>query len=316
MSNDPQTLRIGARGSQLARWQADHIAERLRELGRRVEIVVIKTTGDLDQRTAFGQMDAKGIFTKEIEEALLADHIDLAVHSLKDLPTRLPPGLKLAAVTERECPLDGWYQPQGLTLEELPQGARVATGSLRRAAQVRSLRGDLVITNIRGNVTTRLRKIREGEAEATLLAVAGLRRLGLEDQLTAQFPPDQVTPPMGQGALAIEARAGDHVDLFKRLEHPPSRLAAEAERRFLERIGGGCRTPAGVLADLVLGAWRLWTMLASPDGNHVMRRDLYPLEAEDLVGHAEEVAREMLEEAPPEILATLNPSSSDGIEAT
>ncbi|HOE95360.1 MAG TPA: hydroxymethylbilane synthase [Candidatus Sumerlaeota bacterium] len=302
-------LRIGSRGSELARWQADYIAERLRALGCTVEIILIKTRGDLDQRTAFGGMNAKGIFTKEIEDALLAGTIDLAVHSLKDLPTQLPPGLELVAVPERESPLDGWVSRHGTALADLPPGARVATGSLRRQAQILALRPDLEVVPIRGNVHTRLQKIRDGLADATLLAQAGVHRLGLSDVLTSVFSPDQLTPAMGQGALGIEARAGEFTDIWPQLEHIPTRLAAEAERAFIGAIGGGCKTPAGVLAQpREGGGWRVTAVLASPDGRHLLRRGAVCDHDDELGPLALALARSMLAEASPEIRATLSPA--------
>jgi hydroxymethylbilane synthase len=303
----PSSVRLGTRASALARWQADHIAGVIRALGVAVEIVEIATHGDLDQRTAFGRMDAKGVFTKEIEQALLENRIDLAVHSLKDLSTQLPAGLALAAVPDRESALDGWFCPTGGRLEELAAGARVATGSLRRQAQVLALRPDLRVVEIRGNVATRMEKIRRGEADATLLAEAGMRRLGLADQLTAVFPPERMTPAMGQGALGIEAREGEFGPLWERLNHRSTRAAVDAERAFLSRIGGGCKTPAGVYARPADGGvWRITALLASPDGRHLLRRTADSRE-EALRADAPALAEAMLAEADAEIRATLNP---------
>lgn len=303
MHSLPAMVRIGTRGSLLARWQANHIADRINRLGVATEIVLIQTTGDLDQRTSFGLIPDKGVFVKELEEALLARRIDLAVHSLKDLPTQLPEGLMLAAVPERESPLDALVCPAGLRLEELPAGARVASSSLRRQAQILALRPDLQVVPLRGNVPTRIEKVRRGEAEAALLAVAGLTRLELTEHITQVLPAETITPPMGQGSLGIEAREGEFEALWAALEDPRTRTAALAERRFLARVGGGCRTPVGILAEPMSeeGGWHLTAMLASPDGRQLMRGKLEVAAPADPIQAAEELAERMIAEAPPEI---------------
>lgn len=311
----PTVVRIGTRGSLLARWQADHVAERIRALGIEVEIILIQTTGDLEPDLLFGSMPDKGIFIKELEQALLEERIDLAVHSLKDLPTALPEGLVLAAVPERESPLDALVSRSGEPLEALPAGARVGTSSLRRGAQILALRPDLEVIPFRGNVPTRLEKVRRGEAEATLLAVAGLHRLNLERAITQILDAEQMTPPMGQGALGIEARAGELAYLWAVLEDPATRLAAESERLFLARIGGGCRTPVGILVEPAgQEAWRLTAMLASPDGRHVLRRQLTTGPAADPRAVAEGLAAEMQAQAWPEIRAMLERISPPPME--
>ena len=303
----PEILRLGTRGSELARWQADHVAERLAGLGVRVEQTIIQTRGDKDQATAFGEIGGKGLFTKEIEDALLAGSIDLAVHSLKDLPTELPEGLGLAAVLERESPLDAWISPTGTRLEDLPLGARVASGSLRREAQLRALRPDLQIVPIRGNVPTRLRRVlEEGLADGTLLAAAGLRRLGLAGAITEMLGPDVMTPPMGQGALGIETRTGFCPEVFAALEHGPSRTAADAERTFLAIVGGGCKTPVGIHAARAEdGTWTLHAMLAAPEGHPILRHVGLGIAVQDLNEQAARLARRMRDEAPAEIRAML-----------
>lgn len=306
MDSLPTMVRLGTRGSALARWQADHIAERIRALGVQTEIVLIQTTGDIDMHPTFGEIPDKGVFVKELEIALLERRIDLAVHSLKDLPTSLPNGLTLAAVPERESPLDAFISASGKRFEDLPQGARVASSSLRRQAQVLALRPDLEVVPIRGNVPTRIEKIRQGHAEGGLLAVAGLRRLGLEREITQIFTPDQITPPMGQGALAIEARAGEFQALWDALDDPATRLAVEAERVFLAIVGGGCRTPVGIHARLGNeGDWLLTGMISSPDGRSLLRRDATAEADEGPIKAADDLARAMLAEASPEICATL-----------
>jgi hydroxymethylbilane synthase len=263
---------IGSRGSKLALWQARWIEARLREAGRETRIEIIKTTGDTISDVALAQVGSKGIFTKEIEEALLDGAIDLAVHSLKDLPTELPAGLALAAVPEREDPRDALV---GFRLADLPRGARVGTSSLRRSAQLRGLRPDLDIRDIRGNVDTRLRKLDAGDFDATLLACAGLRRLGLDHRITEALEPAVMAPAVGQGALAIETRAGDRetIEAVGRLEHAETRSAVEAERALLEALGGGCQVPLGAHARVIDGDIRLMAAVVAPDGSKVIRAE-------------------------------------------
>ena len=269
-----KTFVIGSRGSKLALWQARWIEARLQEAGRATRIEIIKTTGDKITDVALAKVGAavggKGVFTKEIEEALIDGSIDLAVHSLKDLPTELPPGLALAVVPEREDPRDALV---GFRLDELPQGARVGTSSLRRAAQLRALRPDLAIGDIRGNVETRLRKRDEGEFDATLLACAGLRRLGLEDRITEALDPAVMAPAVGQGALGIETREGDEETLaaLRPIEHAPTRAAVEVERALLEALGGGCQVPLGAHARVDGDELHLVAAVVAPDGSKVIR---------------------------------------------
>lgn len=240
-------LRIGSRGSALALWQARHVAARLGGFGVETKIEIIKTTGDHLQTASLALAGGKGLFTKEIEDALLAGHIDLAVHSLKDLPADLPAGLALAAVPEREDPRDALV---GRTLDKLEQGALVGTSSGRRAAQLRLMRPDLLVAPIRGNVDTRLRKVKEGEYAASLLAVAGLRRLGLDDQIAQIFSVDEMTPAPGQGALGIETREqGEAWEICRQLEHLATRRQVTCERAVLAELGGGCQLPLGALAE-------------------------------------------------------------------
>src|SRR5229473_3695554 len=202
-------LRIGSRGSQLALWQAHHISDLLRARGHTVELEIIKTTGDKITDVALAKVGTKGMFTKEIEEALVENRIDLAVHSLKDLPTELPAGFEIAAITKREDPRDAFCSRLYFTLEDLPQGARVGTSSLRRQAQLKAIRPDLDIHPLRGNVDTRLRKLEQGEYAAIILAVAGLKRLGKTELMKQIIPAEIMCPAAGQGALAIEIRRGD-----------------------------------------------------------------------------------------------------------
>jgi hydroxymethylbilane synthase len=241
-------LRIGSRGSSLALWQANHVAALLREQGHEVALEIIKTTGDRTQDVAFAAVGAKGMFTKEIEEALAANRIDLAVHSLKDLPTELPEPFALAATLARADARDALVAAKFAGLSALPHGARVGTSSERRRAQLHALRPDIEIIEFRGNVDTRLRKLDEGQVDAILLAAAGLERLGKTDWLRQRFEPGEFCPAAGQGALAIEARQDDAaaIDAVSFLDHADTRFAVTAERAALASLGGGCQVPIGV----------------------------------------------------------------------
>jgi hydroxymethylbilane synthase len=265
----PQIV-IGSRGSQLALWQANHIQAKLRALGAETRIEIIKTTGDKITDVPLAQVGGKGLFTKEIEEALLNGSIDLAVHSLKDMPTALPAGLILAAIPEREVPRDAWI---GKPLADLKPGARIGTSSLRRAAQLHAMNRGFVIENLRGNVDTRLRKLDEGQYDAILLAAAGLRRLGLADRIEMVLDPDVMCPAVGQGALAIETRddSGAGRLLAENLEHAPTRLAVTAERALLATLEGGCQVPIGAHAKVTGENIDLRAIVASPDGRTAIR---------------------------------------------
>jgi hydroxymethylbilane synthase len=262
-------LVIGSRGSQLALWQARYIAARLNEVNVATRIEIIRTTGDHLQTASLAQAGGKGLFTKEIEDALLAGTIDLAVHSLKDLPTDTPDGLALAAIPERESPFDAIV---GSTLADLSRGARVGTSSGRRAAQLRILRPDLNIEPIRGNVDTRLRKQKSGEFDAILLAEAGLRRLGLEHEVAEVFSADQVCPAPGQGALAVETRDdGDAFEICRVLNHAATEQAVLCERTVLASLGGGCQLPVGAFAKIEAGVIGASAMVVAPDGSRCLR---------------------------------------------
>jgi hydroxymethylbilane synthase len=253
-------LTIGSRGSKLALWQAEHVQALLGAKGVETKIEIIKTVGDRVQDVPISALGAKGVFTKEIEDALLADQIDLAVHSLKDLMTTLPEGLVLAATPEREDPHDALA---GCTLADLKEGASVGTSSSRRAAQLRVLRPDLLILEIRGNVDTRLRKLDEGLYDAVVLAAAGLRRLGLGGRIAYQFDTNEMTPAPGQGALAIETRAtGAGYDAARLLHDEEVFTAVTAERAVLEALGGGCQVPIGAYAEVFASTIHLRAMIA------------------------------------------------------
>jgi hydroxymethylbilane synthase len=274
-------VRIGSRGSRLALWQAEHIQARLRELqpGLEVELVIIKTRGDQILDRPLADVGGKGLFVKEIEEALLAGEIDLAVHSLKDMPTDQPDGLVLAAFPERAQPFDVFCPTvPGTTFESLPKGARIGTSSLRRASQVLNARPDIEIVSIRGNVETRLRKRYDAELglAGVLLAEAGLKRLGIWEDAFEVLVPPLFFPAPAQGVLAIETRtdAGAVGDLVAQLDHAETRLAVLAERSCLAQIGGDCRTPFAAWARLDQGHLTLSARLLEPDGRATDGRQL------------------------------------------
>jgi hydroxymethylbilane synthase len=279
-------LVIASRGSQLALWQARWVERQLTAAGRVCRIEIIKTTGDKITDVPLAKVGTKGLFTKEIEEALLDGRADLAVHSLKDLPTELPEGLVLAAVPKREDPRDAVV---GHPLADLLPCARVGTSSLRRAAQLRKLRGDLTVESVRGNLDTRLRKLDEGQYDAILLAAAGLKRLGWGGRIAEILPPEVMCPAVGQGALAIETRAaGAGFDACAALDHRDTHAAVTAERGLLAALGGGCQVPIGAHAIVDGGRLRLVAIVASPDGAELVRG-----EAEGSVVEAEMVGRRL-----------------------
>jgi hydroxymethylbilane synthase len=271
-------LRIGSRGSQLALWQANHISALLRARGYEVEVEIIHTTCDKITDVPLAQVGTKGglgkgIFTKEIEEALAAGSVDLAVHSLKDLPTELPPEFEIAAITERQDPHDAFCSRLYSRIEDLPQKARVGTSSLRRQAQLKVIRPDLDIHSLRGNVDTRLRKLEEGEYDAIILASAGLKRLGKTESIKQIIPTEIMCPAAGQGALGIEIReadatTGEHLAF---LNDTASRAATTCERALLNRLGGGCQVPIGALAEVKNGNMHLDAIVAHPDGSKLLR---------------------------------------------
>ena len=277
-------LVIASRGSQLALWQARWVETQLRAGGAACRIEIIKTTGDKITDVALSKVGTKGLFTKEIEEALLDGRADLAVHSLKDLPTELPAGLVLAAVPEREDPRDAVL---GKRLSDLPQGAKVGTSSLRRAAQLRTLRPDLAIESVRGNLDTRIRKLDEGQYDAIVLAAAGLKRLGLADRISEILGPDRMCSAVGQGALAIETRAsGPGFEACRVLDHPATRAAVTAERGVLGALGGGCQVPIGAYAAVSGDVLRIQAIVAAPDGTELIRaEDHGPAADAEAIGH-------------------------------
>ena len=267
------TLRIGSRGSQLALWQAHHISALLRERGYEVELEIIKTTGDKILDVALAKVGTKGMFTKEIEEALAAGKVDLAVHSLKDLPTELPEGFELAAVTKRENPRDVFLSVRYDSISALPHGAHVGTSSLRRQAQIKAQRPDLDIHPLRGNVDTRVRKLEQGEYDAIILAYAGLHRLGKTQLVKEIISEKTMCPAAGQGALGIEIRKGDNRmrEILTFLDDRDARATTTAERALLNQLGGGCQVPIGAFAEVKNGVVYLTGICARPDGSEVLR---------------------------------------------
>ncbi len=288
-----RSLVIGTRGSQLALWQANHVAERLRAAlaGLSVRLETIKTTGDRILDVPLAAIGGKSLFVKEIEEALLEARVDLAVHSMKDVPADLPPGLTIAAVTLREDPSDVLISRAGARLKDLPPGARVGTSSLRRQAQLLHHRPDLAVVGLRGNLDTRIRKLTGEGLDAIVVAAAGVKRLGWMDRISEFLSPDVCLPAIGQGALGIEMReprpiaaraAGDvqwvpesrepsMATIVEVLDHPETHTAVRAERAFLRRLGGGCQVPFAAHAEIAEGHLFLRGLVATPDGRHLLR---------------------------------------------
>ena len=300
-------IRIGSRGSQLALWQANHIAGALRALGHEVSIEIIRTTGDRMQNIAFASVGAKGMFTREIEEALQANKIDLAVHSLKDLPTELGAPFTLAAIPMRADPRDVLASERYASFDALPAGAVVGTSSLRRQAQLRARRPDLEYVEFRGNVDTRLAKLAQSKADAIILAAAGLDRLQKTSVIRERFAPEVLCPAPGQGALAIECRAGDesmHVAL-QPLEDPDTRHAITAERQCLAALGGGCLVPIGAYCHRTGDEWSLRGVVASPDGRQMICAERTQTNPERL---GEQLARQLLDQGAGAILGLEKPA--------
>ncbi len=267
-------LRLGTRGSALALWQANWVAEKLRAhpAAPTVEIIIIKTTGDQRQDVPLGAMAGKGVFVREIEAALLRNEIDLAVHSAKDLQSSDPEGLTLAAFCERADPRDALVSPHG-SLDALPEGARVATGAPRRVAQLRWHRPDLQFVEIRGNVDTRLAKLERGDADALILACAGLDRLGRSDVITERLSKEISLPQVGQACVAVQCRADDshtYTLVGEACDHAPTRAAVVAERAFLARMGGGCTAPVAAHAQWTEDGLSLTALVAHPEGTAVL----------------------------------------------
>jgi hydroxymethylbilane synthase len=304
---ESSVVRVGTRGSTLALRQTEEVLEQLRPLHPALDfqIVVVRTQGDTNATAPLAGMGL-GIFVKEIEQQLLSGQLDLAVHSLKDLPTRLPQGLDIGAVLQRQDPRDVLVNKWGCSVSELPEGARIGTSSPRRVAQLKNCCPRVNVLPIRGNVETRLRKARGDEYDGAVLAAAGLVRLGLTEEITEYLSPQQFVPPPGQGALAVEARSGDTrmLELLQTVEHPPTRTVVTAERGFLEALGGGCQVPVGAYAHCDGDALLLAVFLGSTDGGQAFRADVrgsvdqpLKLAREAYQALAEQGAGELLEAA-------------------
>ncbi len=301
---------IGSRGSALALWQSNWVKSKLEEAvpGRRVAIEIIKTTGDKILDAPLSKIGGKGLFTKEIEDALLEGRVDLAVHSLKDLPTVLPDGLRLGAVSAREDVRDALVAREGVTgFADLPVGARVGTSSLRRQAQLLARRPDLVLDDLRGNVDTRLRKVKEeGRYDAIILAAAGLSRLGYGNEITERISPEVMLPAVGQGALGIEIREDDETtwNAVQVIADEATWRACDAERAFLRGLGGGCQVPIAAAAIVTDGNLHLRGLVARVDGTHLVRGEVAgaPGAADDLGGG---LAERLLGEGAKELLDEL-----------
>jgi hydroxymethylbilane synthase len=266
-------LRIGSRGSQLALWQANHVAGLLRTCGHEVEIEIIHTTGDKVLDVALAKVGTKGLFTKEIEDALADGRVDLAVHSLKDLPTEIEAGFEIAAILPREDVHDVFCSERFKNIDDLPRRAKVGTSSLRRQAQLKAVRSDLIIHPLRGNVDTRLRKLEAGEYDAIILAAAGLNRLGKTKLIRQVIPAEIMCPAAGQGALAVEIRSGDETtrDQIKFMDDEAARATITCERALLNRMGGGCQVPIGAMAERSADSLILHAVVADPDGEKVLK---------------------------------------------
>lgn len=301
-------LTIGTRQSLLALWQSNHIAALLREKYPECEVVLKKivTKGDRILDVPLAQIGGKGLFTKEIETELADGTIDLAVHSLKDMPTVLPEGLCLTAITERANVGDAFVSNKYASFDELPLGVVIGTSSLRRKAQLLAARPDLQIMDLRGNVDTRLRKLDEGLYDAIILAAAGLERLGHGDRITALIPPDVCLPAVGQGALAIEARTADDEvrSMLEFLNDLPTKQSTDAERAFLGLLEGGCQVPIGVHADVAGEQIKIEAIIAALDGSTVLR-DTITGKAEDAVALGQQLGKKMLAAGGQEILAAI-----------
>ncbi|OQX22325.1 MAG: hydroxymethylbilane synthase [Desulfobacteraceae bacterium IS3] len=306
-------IRIGTRGSMLALWQANHIKSAIEDILRtagkqtRVELVIIKTKGDKFLDVPLAKVGGKGLFVKEIEEALSDGKIDLAVHSMKDMPSEIPEGLCIGAIPERENPKDVLISKNNLRFGELPVGAVIGTSSLRRAAQLRCKKPDIVIVPLRGNLDTRLKKLESENLDAVVLAAAGVRRLGLEHRITEYLDESLMLPAVGQGALCIETRKDDPEiePLLAGLDHAETRIVVMGERAFLNRLEGGCQVPIAAHGKIEDGRFSLIGLVADVDGTGIIRDTLSgPASESERIGT--ELAERLLSQGAKELLEKLN----------
>jgi len=301
----PSELKIGTRGSQLALFQANWVKDRLVQAhpGLHVTLIKIKTTGDKIQDAPLAKIGGKGLFVKEIEEALLQKRIDLAVHSIKDVPTEFPEGLHLSVITKREDPRDVLVSKDGKSLKNLPQGAKIGTSSLRRQAQLLHFRSDFELIPLRGNLDTRLKKLKTMNLDAIVLALAGVKRLGFEEKITEIIPPEVSLPAIGQGALGIETRMADQQveSQIRFLNDQGSSIAISAERAFLKKLEGGCQVPIAAFARIVGTTLQIDGLVGTIDGKRLIRHHVEgPIEKAESLGV--ELAEILLGEGAKEIL--------------
>lgn len=304
----PKKITIASRESLLAMWQAQFIQNRLSELYPQTEISILgmTTRGDQILDQSLSKIGGKGLFIKELEQALEDGRADIAVHSMKDMPMNVPEGFKLAAITEREDPRDAFVSNHHADLESLPPGSIVGTSSLRRESQLRARFPNLLVQPLRGNVQTRLRKLDENQYAAVILAAAGLKRLGLSDRITALLSPEQSLPAVGQGALGIECRDDrtDLVALMQPLHHPETASCVEAERAMSRVLGGSCQVPLGAFAEIIEGNLQLRGFVSQPDGARIVNAALNG-KPENGVKMGEELAQQLIHLGADKILASL-----------
>ena len=318
MASNREKLVIGTRGSKLALWQSEYIKGLVAEItGLPVELKIIKTTGDKILDVPLAKVGGKGLFTKELEVELIAGTVDLCVHSMKDVPTELPEGLCISATPERVDPRDALVSGAGYSLETLPQGAKVGTSSLRRISQVRSLRPDVEIVDVRGNLDTRMRKAENGEVDVVILASAGITRMGWADRITSYIPTEQMVSAVGQGAIGIEIREDDAfmADVMDKIGHGPTMLCVTAERVVMRKLEGGCQVPIGAYAQLQGDALVMDAVVGSVSGDRILRAHLegpanQPIELGELM------VAELLKLGAHAILAEIREASVDGLLET
>ena len=318
MAQSREKLTIGTRGSKLALWQSEYIKGLVEEItGLPVELKIIKTTGDKILDVPLAKVGGKGLFTKELEVELLAGTVDLCVHSMKDVPTELPEGLGIAAMPPRVDPRDALVSGAGYTLETLPQGAKVGTSSLRRIAQVRALRPDVEIVDVRGNLDTRMRKAENGEVDVVILASAGITRMGWAERITGYIPTEQMVSAVGQGAIGIEIRESDEfmADVMDKIGDGPTMLCVTAERVVMNKLEGGCQVPIGAYARLDGDTLIMDAVVGSVAGDRILRAHLEG-PASQPIELGEKAVAELLELGADAILAEIRDASVDGLLET
>ena len=318
MASSREKLVIGTRGSKLALWQAEYIKGLVEEItGLPVELKIIKTTGDKILDVPLNKVGGKGLFTKELEVELMAGTVDLCVHSMKDVPTELPEGLYISATPERVDPRDALVSGAGYSLETLPQGAKVGTSSLRRIAQVRSLRPDVEIVDVRGNLDTRMRKAETGEVDVVILASAGITRMGWADRITGYIPTESMVSAVGQGAIGIEIRENDEFmrEVCEKINHAETFVCVTAERVVMKKLEGGCQVPIGAYARLDGDTMIMDAVVGKVDGSTILRTALTG-PASDPVALGDAMVAALLDLGAHEILAAIREESVDSLLET